>query len=129
MSQLLTKKHSPSTGSLQQFIQHMDPAEVELKDLKIEEHSIEIETWQNIESVIVQRSNIDANVRLYAVTKPRQCSLSNKILEYRCLLNETSLQCSQCYESFSQKSNLVNHLRTHTYENPFQCSQCNKSFS
>ena len=49
----------------------MDLAEVGLKDVKIPEHSIEIGTRQSIESVIEQRSNIDANVRLHAGTKPR----------------------------------------------------------
>ena len=54
--------------------------EVGLKDVKIPEHSIEIGTRQSIESVIVQRSNIDANVRLHAWTKHRQCSLSNNVI-------------------------------------------------
>ena len=55
-------------------------AEVGLKDVKIQEHSIEIGTRQSIEFVIEQRSNIDANVRLHARTNPRQCSLRNNVI-------------------------------------------------
>ncbi|XP_061836232.1 uncharacterized protein [Nerophis lumbriciformis] len=36
--------------------------------------------------------------------------------------------CSVCAKSFSRKSNLTQHMRTHSGEEPFNCSVCDKSF-
>ncbi|XP_042209149.1 zinc finger protein 501-like [Homarus americanus] len=38
------------------------------------------------------------------------------------------LQCSECTSSFTQKSQLVQHMRVHTGEK-FQCSECTSSFT
>uniref|UniRef100_A0A9J7Y039 C2H2-type domain-containing protein n=1 Tax=Cyprinus carpio carpio TaxID=630221 RepID=A0A9J7Y039_CYPCA len=40
-----------------------------------------------------------------------------------------SFSCSHCGKTFTQKSQLKNHLVTHASEKPFSCSHCGKSFT
>jgi uncharacterized Zn-finger protein len=43
--------------------------------------------------------------------------------------NKNPLQCETCQQTFSQKANLTQHIRSHTGERPFQCETCQQTFT
>ncbi|CAL4123034.1 unnamed protein product [Meganyctiphanes norvegica] len=45
------------------------------------------------------------------------------------MTSERLYKCSNCEKAFSQKGNLIKHMRTHTEEKPYKCSHCEKDFS
>ena len=53
-----------------------------------------------------------------------QAAFSNRAFSYRKLL-----YCDFCYKPFSDNSNLVRHIRTHTGEKPFICEHCGHGFA
>ena len=40
-----------------------------------------------------------------------------------------AFKCDVCLKGFHQKSNLINHYRTHTREKPFACQICERKFA
>ncbi|XP_046407414.1 oocyte zinc finger protein XlCOF6-like [Ischnura elegans] len=68
---------------------------------------------------------------------PFNCSICNKSFTLRSSLSNHMRShkerkrylCTICSKSFASKSRITKHLRTHMEEKPFSCSDCMKSFS
>ncbi|XP_046407639.1 oocyte zinc finger protein XlCOF6-like [Ischnura elegans] len=75
------------------------------------------------ENFLGTRENKSAEeVRRSFIVDGKLCTVSPKNAK-------NSYSCSECVKSFSQKSNFLRHIRTHTKEKPYSCNECDKSFS
>ena len=90
--------------------------EVNLSEIKFEEHPIKTEPQ------FYQESLIDNNFQVRGLKIESDFESETKTAE-------REFQCSQCSKSFTRKGHLDIHHRIHTGEKPFQCSHCSKSFT
>ncbi|XP_061880941.1 zinc finger protein 771-like isoform X2 [Entelurus aequoreus] len=66
-------------------------------------------------------TDCEGDMRTHTDNKHSECSTKKR--------GKKCLSCSICGQSFTKKSRLTRHMRTHTGEKPFKCSVCGKGFS
>ncbi|XP_062303897.1 LOW QUALITY PROTEIN: zinc finger protein 260-like [Osmerus eperlanus] len=127
---------APEPGSDSQPLSVVAPDCPTAQSLEEEEHGGELlfrNTTRNNEAL--PRENMPQ--RRHTGKTIHQCQQCNKIFSQKSNLvshmrthtGEKSYQCQECNKWFSQKSNLVIHMRTHTGEKPYECQRCNKRFA
>ncbi|XP_063764092.1 zinc finger protein 184-like isoform X2 [Eleginops maclovinus] len=83
------------------------------------------------------KREVVSNMRIHTGEKPFKCTVCSKSYSNKSNLRqhltvhtgERPFSCSVCGKSFTYKSNLRLHSNVHTGEKPFSCSLCSKSFT
>jgi uncharacterized Zn-finger protein len=79
----------------------------------------------------------DFQLRTHIGEKPYQCEVCNRrftqkhnlIVHMKKHTEENPYQCHICNHNFTQKIHLTEHIRTHTGEKPYHCELCNRRFT
>ncbi|XP_061880329.1 zinc finger protein 569-like [Entelurus aequoreus] len=79
------------------------------------------EAEDEVEEPLSSDKDCDGDMRTHTDNKHSECSSKKR--------GKKCLSCSICAESFTKKSHLTQHMRTHTGEKTFNCSVCGNSFS
>ncbi|XP_053413535.1 zinc finger protein 300-like isoform X2 [Nycticebus coucang] len=83
-----------------------------------------------------RQTGLPASETIRAVAKPYKCSECEKTFSHKSRLiehlrshtGEKPYGCRECGKSFSRKSCLIIHYRIHTGEKPYGCGECGKAF-
>ncbi|XP_061836205.1 uncharacterized protein [Nerophis lumbriciformis] len=79
------------------------------------------EAQDEIEVTLSSDTDCEGDMRTHADNKHSECSKMKTV--------KKGFRCSVCAKSFTEKSNLTRHMRTHAGKKTFNCSFCSKGFT